>query len=672
MNKEIFNAKTQRRQRTLATPRLCVKILSPCKVIMAEPIFFDEFFASGKEETISPFLTPNSRKWGKNLSLRSSLLSAGLLAVAFVFSFTSIPLSAVFLVGVYFISGTPAFLNAVHDLRNVEVNIDVLMTLAALLSVAIGSPLEGGLLLVLFELSASMENAVSQKTKSAILSLRRISPRIARVVGKDGTLYDSAIREIPIGTKILVKAGEIIPLDGVITEGSAFVNLVHLTGEAQPLSKKAGDTAVAGGLNIDGTLTIEVSRTSSDSTLSRIIQMITEAQGTKPQVEQFLDRFGKYYASSIIAIAALLACTLPWLLSIPALGPEGGIYRALTFLIAASPCALIIATPTAYLSAISSCARRGILLKGGAIFDAVSQCRFAAFDKTGTLTTGELTCTGVQQVAGPSFALDQAIAIAATLERHAVHPIAKALVAYGAKFPLLKLDQFKSSAGFGLEGVIDNTAVTIGHREFILTKKVISIPPSQGLTAYLLVGDALFVFSFTDTIRPESQSVIAGLKKRNLSVAMLTGDHQASAGPVARSLGIDQVYADLRPEDKLEIVAKLSHESGLMMIGDGINDAPALARSTVGIAMGKIGSSTAVEASDVVFLNDDLSLLGNLYDKARQTKRIVRQNLTLALAVIICATTPATLGWIPLWLAVVLHEGGTVLVGLNSLRLFKS
>ncbi len=637
----------------------------------SEPIFFDEFFASGKEETISPFLTPGSRKWGKNISLRSSLLSAGLLAIAFVFSFTSLPLSSVFLIGVYFLSGTPAFLNAIHDLRNVEVNIDVLMTLAALLSVAIGSPLEGGLLLVLFELSASMENAVSQKTKSAILSLRRISPRIARVVGQDGKLYDCAIREIAIGTKILVKAGEIIPLDGTITEGSAFVNLVHLTGEAQPLSKKVGDTVPAGGLNVDGTLTIEVSRTSSDSTLSRIIQMITEAQGTKPQVQQFLDRFGKYYASSIIAIATILAFTLPWLLSIPALGPEGGIYRALTFLIAASPCALIIATPTAYLSAISSCARRGILLKGGAIFDAVSQCRIVAFDKTGTLTTGELTCTGAEQIAGPPYDTTQAIAIAATLERNAVHPIAKALVAYGEKLPLLKLEKFKASAGFGLEGIIDNTPVTIGHREFILSKKELAIAPSQGLSAYLLVGDALFVFSFTDTIRSEAPSVIAGLKKRSLSVAMLTGDHKASADTVAKSLGIDEVFADLRPEDKLEIVAKLSQEKGLMMIGDGINDAPALARSSVGIAMGKIGSSTAVEASDVVFLNDDLTLLGNLYDKAHQTRRIVRQNLTLALAVIVCATTPATLGWIPLWLAVVLHEGGTVLVGLNSLRLFK-
>lgn len=638
---------------------------------MSGPIFFDEFFASGKEETISPFLTPRSRSWGKNLGLRSSLLSAGLLAIAFIFSFSSFSLSAVFLIGVYFLSGTPALLNAIHDLKSFEINIDVLMTLAALLSVAIGSPLEGGLLLVLFELSASMENAVEHKTKSALLSLRRISPRMARITLENGKLYECSIREIPIGAKILVKAGEIIPLDGIILEGSAFVNLVHLTGEAQPLSKKAGDTVPAGGLNVDGTLTIEVNRTSGDSTLARIIQMITEAQSSKPKVQQFLDRFGKYYASSIIALATILAFTLPWLLSIPVLGLEGGIYRALTFLIAASPCALIIATPTAYLSAISSCARKGILLKGGALFDAVAQCSQVAFDKTGTLTTGELTCTGVEQLAGPPFDLQKAVSIAASLERHAVHPIAKALVSYGEKLPLLKLGQFKASAGFGLEAIIDNTPVAIGHREFILTKKDLSIPPSSGLAAYLLVGEALFLFSFTDTLRPEAKDVIASLKKRTLSIAMLTGDHKASATTVAKSLDIDEVYADLRPEDKLKIVAKLSQEKGLMMIGDGINDAPALARSSVGIAMGKIGSSTAVEASDVVFLNDDLKLLGHLYDKSHQTRRIVKQNLTLALAVIVCATTPATLGWIPLWLAVVLHEGGTVLVGLNSLRLFK-
>ncbi len=638
-------------------------------------VYFDEFFASGKEETISPFLTPTSRRWGKNLSLRTSLVSAFCLALSFAFSFISLPLSHIFLIFVYFLSGTTALISSLHDIRNWEINIDVLMTLAALLSVLIGSGLEGGLLLVLFEISAAMEETVTQKTRGTLLNLHELSPRTAFVIGDDGHLYEKALRDITVGTLLLIKAGEIIPLDGEVIEGSSFVNLVHLTGESEPLGKKAGDEVPAGAGNLDGTLTIRVIRTSSDSTLSRIIKLITQAQEAKPKLQQFLDRFGKWYASSIILLSTIFAFTLPWIFHIPYLGIEGSIYRALTFLIAASPCALIIAVPTAYLGAISSCAKKGILLKGGITLDGVAQCKVVAFDKTGTLTTGKLTCTSFEQIAGPPFNSDKAIAIAATLERHAVHPIAEALVLYAQKRNIapIPIEDFKSISGSGLEGTVLNFKTAIGHRDFILTK--MANPPTLShasqLVTYLLAGESLFAFHFTDEIRSNICDVIAQLKKRDLQVVMLSGDHVINADDVAKKLGIDEVYADLRPEDKLAKVALLSQTKGLMMIGDGINDAPALARATIGISMGKIGSATAVDASDIVFLNDDLNLLDWLYKKAHQTMRIVKQNLTLALGVICCVTTPALLGWVPLWLAVILHEGGTVLVGLNSLRLLR-
>lgn len=641
---------------------------------MATPFYFDEFFASGKEETISPFLTPTSRRWGKNLSLRSSLCSAVCLAISFGLSFISPQFTPLFLIAVYFLSGTPALIHAFHDLLNLEVNIDVLMTLAALLSVLIGSGMEGGLLLVLFEFSAAMEETVSQKTKSALLSFHKLSPRTACVITSDGTLFDRSIHEIEIGTLLLVKAGEVVPLDGQVKEGSSFVNLVHLTGESQPISKKIGDEIPAGAGNLDGTLTIRVTRASADSTLSRIIKLITQAQETKPQVQRFLDRFGKWYASGIIILSCFFALLLPSIFGIPYLGHEGGIYRALTFLIAASPCALIIATPTAYLSAISSCAKRGILLKGGVTLDALSSSHIVAFDKTGTLTTGKLTCTSVEKLSEASFDLNFATSIAATLERHAVHPIAEAVTTYAhqKKLPILSVTDFKATAGFGLEGVVGSYPAFIGHRDFILQKaqKSITIPPTDKLATYLLVNDSIFAFYFIDTIRPQAKEVIRLLKKEKLKIVMLSGDHMANAFPVAKELEIDDVYADLRPEDKLAKVGELSKEKGLIMVGDGINDAPALTRATVGISMGKIGSATAVDASDIVFINDDLSLLNFLYHKAHKTMHIVRQNLSLALAVILFATTPALLGVVPLWAAVILHEGGTVLVGLNSLRLF--
>ena len=649
---------------------------------MTQPYIFDEFFASGREESVSPFLIPLSRKWGENLPLKSSLLAALLLLCALLLHFTNQDASNLCLASVYFLVGTPALLNAIEDIRNIDINIDVLMILAALLSVVIGSGLEGALLLVLFEFSGAMENMVTQKTKGALLSLRRLSPKMALIVEPDGTLVEKSVQDIQVGTPIRIKAGEVVPLDGVVIEGDSFVNLVHLTGESEPLAKRISDHVQAGAHNLDGTLTLKVERTSAESTLSRIINLISLAQSAKPKLERLFDRFGRWYSMSIIGLSLFFALSLPWLFSLPFLGEEGAIYRALTFLIAASPCALIIATPTAYLSAISSCARKGILLKGGAILDSLAGCKIIAFDKTGTLTTGQLTCIGVDPLHNPRFSNETILAVAAGLEKHAVHPIGAAIdeMARQQNIRPEKIDKFKSIPGFGLQGEVslegDSYPVFIGHPDFIAQQLSPQKWKSQmgkweTQNTFLLIGDSLYVFHFQDELRPECVESLSDLQKE-LQCIILTGDHTENAQVVAKSLQIDAVYANLRPEDKLDKVATLSQTSGLIMVGDGINDAPALARATVGVSMGKIGSATAVDASDVVFLNDDLSLLHWLITKARKTMRIVKENLVLALSVIFLATTPALLGFIPLWVAVILHEGGTVIVGLNSLRLLRS
>lgn len=655
------------------------------------PFLFDEFFASGREESISPFLTPSSRPWGKNLPLKIACFSAVLLLFSFVASFYNPALSRLFLLLVYFFSGTPALLGSIEDIKNLEINIDVLMTFAALLSVIIGSEMEGALLLVLFELSYAMESMVTSKTKGTLHNLNRLSPLFACVVAEDSTLFEKAVREVAIGTHLLIKAGEIVPLDGIVMEGSSFVNLVHLTGESHPVAKKKGDEIQAGARNLDGTLTVKVTRTSDDSTLSRIIVLITQAQEAKPQLQRFLERFSKWYATTIMSLFVIFAVTIPWLFSMPYFGVEGGIYRALAFLIAASPCALIIATPTAYLSAISCCARRGILLKGGVILDALAGSHRIAFDKTGTLTTGRLSCVGLKSISEgvPFCSTEEALGIAYALERNAVHPIADALSAYCIEKNIAprKLIDFKALHGSGLEGKTllhgNTSSVFIGHTEFIgqkipetLSRKWESIKNEIHLHGHmntlLLIENTLFLFHFMDTVRPESISLIERLKKKmHLHPMMLTGDHASIAQAIAKQVGIEEVYANLRPEDKLAKVAEFSHEKGLIMVGDGINDAPALARATVGISLGKIGSATAIDASDIVFLNDDLALLDWLVGKSRQTLAIVKQNIALALCVIVFASTPALLGLVPLWLAVIMHEGGTVLVGLNSLRLLR-
>ena len=648
------------------------------------PYLFDEFFASGKEESISPFLTPSSRKWGKHLSLKTAFISGILLLCAFIFSFLNPAFSNLCLLFVYFFSGTPALIGALEDIKNLEINIDVLMTLAALLSVLIGSGMEGALLLVLFELSGAMETLVTEKTKSALVSLHQIAPRFAYVVAEDGTIYERSVKDIPLKTILLIKAGEVVPLDSVVIKGSSFVNLSHLTGESHPVSKKLGDEVQAGAYNLDGTITVEVTRTSSDSTLNRIIELITQAQEAKPRLQRFLDRFGKWYAMSIISLFIIFAITLPWIFSIPYLGAEGGIYRALSFLIAASPCALIIATPTAYLSAISSCARKGILLKGGVILDALTSCHTVTFDKTGTLTTGNLHCTKLEIIypkQTPCYTLEEGLQAAYGLEISAVHPIADAIISYAKEKQIKPLEilDFTSIPGSGLQGfvLLQNRKIPayIGNSAFILPylPKTFSSEAFQKgtLNSYLLLGNTLFLFHFTDTLRAQSKPLIDRLKNQKLHPIMLTGDKLEIAKDVAEQVGISTIYADLKPEDKLAKVAELSTSQGLIMIGDGVNDAPALARATVGISMGTIGSATAIEASDIVFLNDDLSLLDWMIQKAHRTTAIVKQNITLALAVILLATLPALLGLVPLWLAVIFHEGGTVLVGLNSLRLLR-
>lgn len=657
-----------------------------------DPLIFDQFFDLGKEDTASPFLRGKSRSWGAHLNLKSSILAAVLLLLSFILSWspTWLPLSYLLLVAVYFLAGIPSLISSIEDLIVIDVNIDVLMTLAAFSSVLIGSGMEGGLLLVLFALSGSMEEYVSMRAKGAISSLHQLSPTKACVVNADGSIIDRSIRDVQIGNHILIKAGQIVPLDGTVISGISTVNLVHLTGENLPVVKKIGDMVPAGARNMEGTLTVQVSHTSSDSTLSKIIQLVTQAQEERPTLQRWFDKLSKSYAIAIISLSAAFAVLLPLFTSLPYLGVEGSVYRALAFLIAASPCALIIAIPIAYLSAIGVCAKQGILLKGGLTLDALAQCKVMAFDKTGTLTTGELLLNGIEEI-GVVTVNDHslALAIAFSMEKHAVHPIAKAVVAYGQekRLPHIKIEEFRAIPGYGLEGVAitatERYKVIIGQPEYIASKcskrlsdafiKKAADPQERGeLITAMLIGEQLYLLSFNDTLRPHIKETITELRETaQLKLLMLTGDHENSARRIANELKIDDYRANLRPEDKLRMVGQIASEEGLAMIGDGINDAPALARATVGICMGKIGSTAAIDAADVILLHDNIEKLGWLRKKALQTQKIVKQNLILATAAIVIASIPALLGFVPLWLAVVMHEGGTILVGLNGLRLIR-
>lgn len=652
---------------------------------------FTEFFELGLEESFSPFLKPESRQWSINLTLKASFAAAFLLLASFMLSLYSplIPLSHLLLVAVYFLAGTPSLIESIEDLANGDINIDILMTLAAFSSILIGSGMEGGLLLVLFSLSGAMEDAVTNKAKGSISSLHKLSPTRACVIESDGTLIERAISDIAVGTRILVKSGQVVPLDGTVIEGTSSLNLVHLTGENLPVRKTAGDTVPAGARNLEGALKVDVTRTSADSTLARIIELVTEAQASRPVLQRWFDSLSRRYATSIIILSALFALILPYFLSIPFLGVEGSVYRALTFLIAASPCALIIAIPIAYLSAVSVCARRGVLIKGGITLDALASCQAVAFDKTGTLTTGELTCIQVEALLpNDAHRIEEAISVAYAMEKNAVHPIANAIIklAESKKCSCATLSEFKAIPGYGLEAIIQKDQssqfVFIGRPGYIadklpasqksaLTERTKSVEDNGVLLAVLVIDRSPFIFHFRDTIRPKISQTIQAIKLRGWNTVMLTGDHRTSAQLIAKELEINEYHADLSPEDKLNYVSAISKDKGLAMIGDGVNDAPALARATVGVCMGKIGSTAAIDAADVVLLHDNIELLDWLIGKAKQTQAVVKQNLTLATLAILFASVPALTGFVPLWAAVIMHEGGTVLVGLNALRLLR-
>lgn len=650
---------------------------------IAQPYLLDDYLSSGYEEMQNPFITENSRLWGKYADLVFSLLSLVLLIASYSVSFFSSNLSNFFLIIVYFYVGTPALIDTLKDLSKFKINIEVLMTLAAFLSVLIGSQVEGALLLVLFALSHALEHMVTQKTKGALSSLQQIAPTMAIIIDTNGENYQKSVREITPGTKILIRAGEVIPLDGKVVDGSSFVNLAHLTGESVPIQKTIGDDVQAGSLNTDGTLSVEVTKTSAESTLAKIIQLITQAQAAKPKLQRFLDKFGNIYATTIILTSTAIAIALPFLFNIPFLSHEGSIYRSLAFLIAASPCALIIGAPTAYLGAISACAKKGILLKGGVILDALSKCTRLFFDKTGTLTTGKLSCC-LTDVISSCYDENFMLQVAAGLENGAHHPIAEAILEYTKQksISMASVKDLKVISGSGVEGTVEKDGKThtafVGSPNFILEKispelkkEVESkIDRSGKVVALCLVNNSIIIFHFLDEIRKDAKNILSNLSDQ-IGIEMLTGDHTDNAKTVAESIGITSYHSDVTPDGKLDIVKKHSEKEFIIMVGDGINDAPALTYAHVGIAMGQIGSHTAIEAADAVLLNDDISSISWLIKHAKKTHRIVKENIFLALFAIGINAVLSLLGFIPLFVAVILHEGSTVLVGLNSLRLLK-
>ncbi len=660
-------------------------------MLFDQPISFSRFFESNQDLTLSPFLRPQSGRYLGNLELKIALLSliGLLLAAALQFFHCKEPAQMLFII-IYFATGTPALIESVGNLIKGNLQIDILMTVAAFASAWTGHVLEGSLLLVLFALSKAIETAVTARARSSLSGLRQLAPKKALIKNDEGNFSARHIHDVSVGDIVLIRSGEIVPLDGLVITGCSHIATAHLTGESHPLAKGPGDEITSGSQNGEGALQLRVQRTSGDSTLFRLIELVTKAHESRPKLQHLFERFESFYAKLIFALAALLALVPPLA---GMLSRADALYRATCFLIAASPCALILAIPIAYLSSLSACARRGVILKGGTILDALYRCRVLAFDKTGTLTADQMEVESFKAWSRSDHQLnalsDRQISPEIFLqiysaEMGAQHPVAQALASWGQKRAKgkspLALSDFRSVAGRGITARLENQGgeLRIGqlpwsieglepdHQKIILDE---AQELSESLICAAVSEQLILLFSIAEKIRPGAVEMIAHLRSRGITVMMLTGDRKKNAEVIAKKVGIDQVRAELTPEQKLQLIEELDRSSSIAMIGDGINDAPALARASVGIAMGGAGSALAAQAADIVLISDRLELLPWLIDKAAKTRFIVFENLILAIGAIIIASISSSLGLIPLAVAVCAHEGGTVLVGLNGLRL---
>jgi len=583
--------------------------------------------------------------------------------------------------------GLLVFPAAWKALMKLKLDMNVLMTVAVAGAWILGDPAEAASVVFLFALSELLESWSATRSRRAINSLLDLSPPTALVVAEDGSQQEIPVSEIKVGTQVLVKNGSRVPLDGEVISGGSSVNQAPITGESVPVDKRTGDPVYAGTVNGDGSLTVRVTKAAGDSTLAGIVHLVEEAEQQKPPVQRWVDGFAAVYTPVVFIVAILVAVIPPLLLGQPW---EAWIYRSLVLLVIACPCALVIATPVSIVSGLTALARRGVLVKGGNYLEAVGKLRALAVDKTGTITRGKPEIVGIQPVADVTE--EEILRRAAAINSHSQHPLANAIVeaaqARGISIPTT--GDFKSVSGQGTTATIDGHPHFVGnhrmaHDTGLCSPEIearLSAIEEQGQSLAVLghaphgdcPGKLLGIIAIADTLRPgasESLRLIraAGVEK----IVMLSGDNQRTASAIGKQAGIDEVIGDLMPAQKVEHVRQLVSKYGHVgMVGDGVNDAPALAVASIGFAMGVIGSDTAIGTADIALMEDDLSKVALAIRTGRRTLRIIRFNVTFALAVKSVFIVLAFAGHADLWLAILADTGATLLVILNSLRLLGS
>lgn len=611
--------------------------------------------------------------------VRATVLSGVFLALGWMWEWLAPGLAnwaAAAYAAAYVFGGYLRVRDGLAALRQGSLNIDMLMVLGAAGAAVLGRWSEGAVLIFLFALSNALEEYASGRTRRAIEALVTLRPDEALVRTPDGGERPVPLEQVQVGDLVVVRPAERLGVDGVVVDGRSAVDQAAITGESVPVAKEPGSPVYAGSVNTTGTLLVRVTKPATDSTLARVIRLVEEAQEHKARAQRAVDWIDRYYTLVVVAVA-LLTWTLPpiaagWAWS-------DSFYLAMQLLVVMSPCALVIATPAALLSGIAAGARKGVLFKGGIHLERAGAVRVVAFDKTGTLTEGRPELTSVIPAAGVPEA--ELLRLAAAAELHSGHPLGQAIVAAARRRlgDLPQPEQVEERPGLGVSARVEGRRVLVGSRRLMdgtgdgWLDRLAAEVEAQGETAVLVMADGrpLGVLGIADRIRPQARAVIAALRAQGVErVVMLTGDNERVAAAVAAEAGVDAYRANLLPADKLRAIEELERAHGpVAMVGDGINDAPALARAALGIAMGGAGNDAALESADVVLMSDDLARLTDVFRLGRLARKVVAQNLVFAVGVIAVLVTLSLMGGLTLPLAVVGHEGSTILVAVNGLRL---
>ena len=571
-----------------------------------------------------------------------------------------------------------------EGLQEGHLDVHFLMLAVAAGSAAIGAWSEGAMLLFLFSLSGGLEHYAMGRTSREIRSLFKEAPKTALVLDEQGQETIVAVEELRPGQRLLIKPNQQFPVDAEVAKGGTSADESNLTGEALPVEKKIGDTLLAGTMNLSGAVEAVVLRPAGQSALQKIIKLIKEAQHLKAPSQRFTDKFGTTYTWSILALTAVMFFVW-WL----ALGhapfvsvgaTKSAFYKAMTLLVVASPCALVLSIPSAVLAAIAWGARRGILFRGGAAVENLAQVNVVAMDKTGTLTTGELEVARVESF--PAGREREVAQLAYSLDRLSTHPLARAITRHGKRegFAPVEITNLESVSGAGLEANVEGKAVRLGKRPWVAevapnisetARLPASLAAEKGLSeVWLSCGDLLGRVLLKDDVRPQAREVVEKLRVLGLRSVVLTGDRRDMGEHLRQQLAVDEVRAELKPEEKVQAIVGFTREGKrVAMIGDGVNDAPSLAAADVGVAMGARGSDAALEQAEIVLMHDRLENFLTAFQLSRRARAIIRQNLILSLGTVVVLVSFALAGAIPLTLGVIGHEGSTVIVVMNSLRL---